>query len=67
MQVQHLHGKEWFRERQLSQLASWIMLRELIQSDGKPAPSTWLQAIETLEMAAFVSGYEMGALLQAGQ
>ncbi|RXK88648.1 alpha-amylase [Chlorobaculum sp. 24CR] len=64
MQVQHLHGKEWFRERQLSQLASWIMVQELIQAKEKAAPDTWLEAIEKLEMAAFVSGYELGSLLK---
>jgi len=63
MQVQHLHGKEWFREKQLSLLASWIMMQELIQGDGKIAPTAWLEAIDKLEMAAFVSGYELGALL----
>ncbi|HHE32527.1 MAG TPA: alpha-amylase, partial [Chlorobaculum parvum] len=76
MQVQHLHGKEWFRERQLSLLASWIMVQELIRrieniknakqvaSDEATVLTAWLDAIDTLEMAAFVSGYEMGALLQ---
>lgn len=75
MQIQHLHGKEWFRERQLMLLASWIMLHERIQDDQQREKNAntaakqavlqpWLEAIETLDMAAFVSGYEMGALLK---
>lgn len=75
MQVQYLHGKEWFRERQLMLLASWIMLHERIQDDRQSEKNddtaaeqavlqTWLEAIDKLEMDAFVSGYEMGALLK---
>jgi len=66
MQVQYLHGKEWFRERQLSLLASWIMVQELMQGGGKSIPTAWLEAIDKLEMAAFVSGYELGSLLKKG-
>ncbi|MBN1928655.1 MAG: alpha-amylase [Chlorobiaceae bacterium] len=75
MQVQRLHGKEWFRERQLSLLVAWIMMHELIQTnpelekaerkaDEPEVPGTWLDAIETLETAAFLSGYELGSLLK---
>ncbi len=67
MQVQHLHGKEWFRERQLSLLASWIMVQNLMLNEplsGKTVLQTWLDAIEKLEMSAFISGYELGALLK---
>jgi glycosidase len=42
MQFQHLHGKEWFRERRLTLIASWIMLYGLLhatetQVTSKPA------------------------------
>jgi hypothetical protein len=42
MQFQHLHGKEWFRERRLTLIASWIMLYGLLHATetpvtGKPA------------------------------
>ncbi|NTV68199.1 MAG: alpha-amylase [Chlorobaculum sp.] len=63
LQVQHLHGKEWFRERQLTILAAWLMAQTLIESE-KPSLRLWLEAIETLETAAFLSGYELGALLK---
>ncbi|ACF12125.1 alpha amylase catalytic region [Chlorobaculum parvum NCIB 8327] len=78
MQVQYLHGKEWFRERQLSLLASWIMVQELIwrsenikkakqvASEEASVLTAWLDAIDKLEMAAFVSGYELGSLLKKG-
>ncbi|UWX57941.1 alpha-amylase family glycosyl hydrolase [Chlorobaculum sp. MV4-Y] len=67
MQVQHLHGKEWFRERRLSLLASWIMVQNLMLNEplsGKTVLQTWLDAIDKLEMSAFISGYELGALLK---
>ncbi|TNJ38313.1 alpha-amylase [Chlorobaculum thiosulfatiphilum] len=72
MQVQHLHGKEWFRERQLSLFAYWIMVQALIETTeaqqaaaNEPAMlGTWLDTIEQLEITAFLSGYEMGALLE---
>jgi glycosidase len=76
MQLQQLHGKEWFRERQLSLLASWIMVHHLIKGDentGEAKQKTtekravlniWLDAIEQLETTAFVCGYEMGDLLK---
>jgi glycosidase len=63
MQVQRLHGKEWFRERQLVILAAWLMMQALFDSD-KPSLNAWLETIEKLETTAFLSGYEMGALLQ---
>ncbi|NTW55212.1 MAG: alpha-amylase, partial [Chlorobaculum sp.] len=63
LQVQHLHDKEWFRERQLTILAAWLMAQALIDSD-KPSQRLWLEAIETLETAAFLSGYELTTLLQ---
>jgi len=77
MQLQHMHDKEWFRERQLSLLASWIMMQELIRKDdnsGKAEQeatekpdvlSTWLDAIEQLETTAFVCGYEMTAFISS--
>jgi hypothetical protein len=64
MQVQRLHGKEWFRERQFTIIAAWLMAQALIESD-EPRLDAWLDAIETLETAAFLSGYELGALLQS--
>jgi glycosidase len=72
MQVQHLHGKAWFRERQLTILASWLMTQALLEAgktaleaaDAERLLSDWLEAIEKLETAAFVCGYELGALLK---
>ena len=63
LQIQHLHGKEWFRERQLIILASWLMAQALLDSD-KPSLNDWLEGIEKLETTAFLSGYELGALLK---
>ena len=63
LQIQHLHGKEWFRERQLIILAAWLMAQAMLDSD-KPSLNAWLEAIEKLETSAFLSGYELGALLQ---
>jgi hypothetical protein len=75
MKVQHLHGKKWFRERQLTILAAWLMAQTLPETTeiidateaaaGEPAiPNAWLDAIEQLETTAFLSGYELGALLK---
>jgi glycosidase len=74
IQVQRLHGKEWFRERQLTILAAWLMAQAMLEAgktgetqevttDEELLPGAWLEAIESLETAAFLSGYELGALL----
>jgi glycosidase len=64
VQVQRLHEKEWFSERLITILASWIMTQMLLIESDKPDLSLWLEAIEQLETAAFISGYELGALLK---
>ncbi|NTW52976.1 MAG: alpha-amylase [Chlorobiaceae bacterium] len=98
MQFQHLHGKEWFRERRLTLMASWIMLYGLLHATEAPAktkPATgskaaatkltagkptaavpastpehimepWLEALEKIDAAAFLCGYEMQGLLKEG-
>ena len=39
MQFQQLHGKEWFRERRLTLMASWIMLYGLLHATEAPVKS----------------------------
>ncbi|NTU67590.1 MAG: alpha-amylase [Chlorobiaceae bacterium] len=73
MQFQYLHGKTWFREHRFTLMLSWLwlhaQLRQPAAAKGTKAPSgdttinAWLDAIEQLDAAAFLSGYEMHALL----
>jgi hypothetical protein len=75
MQFQHLHQKTWFREHRLTILFSWITMHAIlhepavIEADSivipeKSATACWLEALEKLDTAAFLSGYEMHALLR---
>ncbi|NTU53727.1 MAG: alpha-amylase [Chlorobiaceae bacterium] len=79
MQLQLLHDREWFRERQLTMIAAWLMVQALLETDLSDNTEneaeddehfifllcSWLDAIENLETAAFVGGYEINTLLHA--
>jgi glycosidase len=74
MQFRYLHGKTWFREHRFTLLLSWMSLHAQLREstgrliDEKPVretlnPANWLQALEALDTKAFLSGYEMHAML----
>ena len=68
MQFQHLHGKTWFREHRFILMTSWLWLHaQLRQTGATPGDAdlkVWLDGLEQLDAAAFLSGYEMQALLK---
>ena len=75
MQFQHLQEKVWFREHRLTIMLSWITMHAIlhepavIETDDLVVPekstsANWLEALEKLDTAAFLSGYEMHALLR---
>jgi glycosidase len=74
MQFQHLHGKTWFREHRFILMTSWLWLHAQLRTPGATpgtkAPTgdttlkAWLEGLEQLDAAAFLSGYEMQALLK---
>lgn len=77
MQLQRLHGKEWFREERMTMLLSWTMLERLlrftdqdVQGKQDATPETlidsWLTAFEKLETEAFLCGYEMQQFSEPG-
>ncbi|NTV02411.1 MAG: alpha-amylase [Chlorobiaceae bacterium] len=77
MQFQHLHDRTWFREHRFILMLSWLWLHAQLRyspavTPGTKAPSgdtalkAWLEALEQLDAAAFLSGYEMQALLKGG-
>jgi glycosidase len=76
MQFQHLHSKTWFREHRFTLILSWLWLHEQLSTPrpevngAKAAPAAktdlaqWLDGLEKLDAAAFLSGYEMQAMLK---
>lgn len=73
LQLEDHHHKLWFREHRFGMLTAWLTLRTVLtveKSGGKaekPAsvPTTdWLEALEALDMRAFLAGYELGAFLK---
>ena len=76
LRVQNKHNKRWFKASGFSLLVSWLFAVTMLHK--KPAPkerpstakkelSTWLEAFETIQENAFVSGYEAGEFLKAAQ
>ncbi|TCD48839.1 alpha-amylase family glycosyl hydrolase [Chlorobium sp. N1] len=79
LQLEEHHQKHWFREHRFAMLAAWLTLRAVLtrgEAEGSDAPTTkktdavptaaWLEAIETLDMRAFLAGYELGSLFRGG-
>jgi glycosidase len=75
MQFQHLHEKTWFREHRFTLLLSWLWLHVQLSkpladkaaakaTTGDMEMNTWLEGLEKLDAAAFLSGYEMHGLLK---
>ncbi len=64
MQFELLHGKTWFREQRFILLASWLWLHAQLPQKKAMAFTEWLESLEQLDTAAFLSGYEMTAMLQ---
>lgn len=74
MRFEHLHAKTWFREQRFTLMISWLSLNSwLDELPADPATETaakdaslnaWLEEFEHLDAAAFLSGYEMQALLK---
>jgi glycosidase len=68
------HEKTWFREHRFSVLLAWLTLQELLSEPETVTPkeeaqqetviARWIEATEKLDMQAFLSGYEMGELMQ---
>lgn len=74
MRFQHLHLKTWFREHRFTLMLSWIWINALLHEiDDKKALTAagieamlneWIDGLEHLDEAAFLSGYEMQTLLE---
>ncbi len=70
LQFDERHQKIWFREHRFSVLVAWLTLHQLLKAApaGKEIPETviaeWIEATETIDMQAFLAGYEMGELLR---
>ncbi len=74
MQFQHLHARSWFREHRFMLMLAWLWLHAQLGGKDTPAAAKasavdnamkgWLEALEQLDAAAFLSGYEMQALLK---
>jgi hypothetical protein len=71
LQFDERHQKFWFREHRFSVLIAWLTLQELLKEPKeaveKEEPAAeitqWREAIEKLEMQAFLAGYEIGQLI----
>jgi hypothetical protein len=73
MQIQFMHHKAWFREHRFVILISWMCLRAILDEisgnltdAGSADFDQWLVAIDHLDTRAFLSGYEMQAMLREG-
>ena len=70
LQFDERHHKIWFREHRFSVLMAWLSLQELlkVKTADKKTPETviaaWVEATETIDMQAFLAGYEIGELLR---
>jgi glycosidase len=75
MQFQHLHSKTWFREHRFTLIVSWLWLHAQLSAPrpgvtGRKDPKAktdikpWIDGLEKLDAAAFLSGYEMQAMLK---
>lgn len=72
LQIAYRHQKTWFREQGFSVLASWLILTDSLkrgvthdeQRLGTDAGMPGDDALKDLDIRAFLSGYELGALLQ---
>ena len=63
LQFDERHNKTWFREHYFSILVAWFIMQEVL-SDSETSITEWLEAAETLDMQAFLSGYEMNELIR---
>ena len=70
LQFDERHNKLWFREHRFSVLTAWLTLQELLkvkpvdQERSKTVFAEWVEANETIDMRAFLAGYEIGELLR---
>lgn len=72
LQIAYRHQKTWFREQGFSVLASWLVLTDSLKRGvthdewrlGTDAEMPGDDALKDLDIRAFLSGYELGALLQ---
>lgn len=78
LQLEEHHKKHWFREHRFSMLTAWLTLRfmltvddPMLQTGASTADITtfdtvdrWNAAIESLDMQAFLAGYELGAFFK---
>ncbi|MBV5329419.1 MAG: alpha-amylase [Chlorobium sp.] len=74
LQFENRHEKTWFREHRFSVLAAWLSVEAMLKKENLPVEQEsgktehpvagWVAAARKLDMQAFLSGYEMGALLR---
>jgi glycosidase len=74
LQFENRHEKTWFREHRLSVLAAWLSVQAMLKEEEPPVEKEsektainiagWVAAARKIDMQAFLSGYEMGALLR---
>ncbi|ABB24571.1 alpha-amylase family glycosyl hydrolase [Pelodictyon luteolum] len=78
LQLEEHHQKHWFREHRFSMLTAWLTLRFMltaeeleVQADASTAATPpiddiarWTAALESLDMQAFLAGYELGAFFK---
>ena len=70
LQFDERHQKIWFREHRFSVLMAWLTLLELLkvkpvdQETSKTVIAEWVEANETIDMQAFLAGYEIGELIR---
>ena len=70
LQFDERHQKIWFREHRFSVLMAWLTLQELLkvkpvdQESPETVIAAWVEATETIDMQAFLAGYEIGELIQ---
>ena len=70
LQFDERHQKIWFREHRFSVVMAWLTLQELLkvkpvdQESPETVITAWVEATETIDMQAFLAGYEIGELIQ---
>ncbi len=76
LQVENKHNKRWFRASDFDRLVSWLFVITMIHkkptskeqpTEAKKEFGAWLEAFETLQEDAFISGYEASAFLKTAQ
>jgi len=72
LQIEYRHEKRWFRAEKFTVISAWIRLIARLKSeqenadegmDRKERQTTHDSPADNLDMQAFLSGYELGALL----